>query len=307
MGSYVRPTTFIRSMELNRILGIDVVIASETFQETGSFKFRAAWNLVTNVPHPDIIAASSGNFGQALARACQIVGKGCTVVMPQSSARVKVEAVLGYGAYVELIDTAFISRAAKVEELQQANPSAYVASAYDDAWVIQGNATLGDEIARMDPLPEIVVAPIGGGGLVSGLIQGLKRASCKIEVVGAEPALANDAARSLRAGEIVRNDSEPMTLADGARTVSVGVQNWEILKEGIADIVEVSEDSLCQSLRMLFRVANLKVEPTGALSVGALLTDPERFRNRRVCCVVSGGNVDADLYARLITNQSPVG
>src|ERR1051326_2784006 len=118
MSGYVRPTTIIRSSELDRILGAEVVIASETFQETGSFKFRAAWNLVSQVPNPSIIAASSGNFGQALARACQIIGKGCTVVMPETSAKVKVEAVRRYGARVDLIDTKAISRADRVAELQ---------------------------------------------------------------------------------------------------------------------------------------------------------------------------------------------
>ncbi|HLK57596.1 MAG TPA: pyridoxal-phosphate dependent enzyme [Chthonomonadaceae bacterium] len=301
MSGYVRPTTVIHSSRLNALLGQEVVIASETFQETGSFKFRATWNLVNQVPHPAVIAASSGNFGQALARACQLTGKSCTVVMPETSAKVKIEAVRRYGARVDLINTETISRADRVAELQQEDPSAYIASAYDDEHVIRGNATLGRELARLDPLPDVVVVPIGGGGLASGVITGLNEAGANMEVVGAEPALANDAARSLRAGEIVRNLSEPQTIADGARTVSVGMLNWPILSRGLAGIVEVSEEQICQALRLLFSAANVKVEPTGALSIGALLADPERFRGRRVCCVLSGGNVDPDLYARLIT------
>ena len=305
MTDYVRPTTLLHASELSRMLGVDLIIATETFQETGSFKFRAAWNLASQVPNSAIIAASSGNFGQALARACQILGKQCTIVMPSTSSRVKIEAVGGYGARVDLIDTRQISRADRVAELQRESPAAYIASAYDDEYVIQGNASLGRELARLDPLPETVIVPIGGGGLASGMIRGLAESSAHMEVVGAEPALANDAALSLKAGRIVRNESEPPTLADGARTVSVGEMNWAILSQGLSRIVEVSEEDICTALRLLFRAANLKAEPTGALSVGALLSDPQSFQGRRVCCVISGGNVDPELYARLLTTTTP--
>ena len=122
-------------------------------------------------------------------------------------------------------------------------------------------------------------------------------------VVGAEPLLANDAARSLRAGHIVVNESEPQTIADGTRTLSVGKHNWDILHGGIETIVEVPEDAIREGVRLLFSLANLKAEPTGALGVAALLTSPETFRGRRVCCVITGGNVDPAVYAGLITGD----
>jgi threonine dehydratase len=121
-----------------------------------------------------------------------------------------------------------------------------------------------------------------------------------LQVVGAEPLLANDAARSLRAGHIVANDAEPQTIADGARTVSVGQHNWAVLKDGLAGIVEVPEENIKEGVRLLFSLANLKAEPTGALSIGALLTEPDRFRDRAVCCVVSGGNVDPQVYKDML-------
>jgi threonine dehydratase len=113
--------------------------------------------------------------------------------------------------------------------------------------------------------------------------------------------MANDAARSLKAGYIITNEVEPQTIADGTRTLSVGRHNWEILKEGIHSIVEVPEEAIREGVQLLFSLANLKAEPTGALGVGALLTSPETFRGQRVCCVVTGGNVDPTVYSSIIT------
>lgn len=292
----IRPTTIIEAPRLSKLLGASLTIAAETFQHTGSFKFRAAYNVASQVSQKTIIAASSGNFGQAMAYACSLLGKSCTIVMPATSARVKIEAVREYGGEVDLIDVNQTSRAARVAELAAANPEAYVASAFDDPLVIDGNASLGEEIASLGRVFDMVVAPVGGGGLTSGLITGIRASRRDIQVVGAEPLLANDAARSLRAGHIVTNEAEPQTIADGARTVCVGQHNWAILKDGLSGIVEVPEENIKAALRLLFSLANLKAEPTGALSIGALLTEPERFRDRSVCCVVSGGNVDAEVY-----------
>ena len=296
-----RPTTIVEVPRLAAHLGLDVILATETFQRTGSFKFRAAFNVAANVPHPHVITASSGNFGQAMAYACKLFGKRCTIVMPANSARVKVDAVLSYGGRVDLVDTTKVKRADRVAQLAAEHPDAYVASAYDDPFVIAGNSSLGDELARLPLPPDVVVAPVGGGGLTSGLVQAARRATRAMAVVGAEPLIANDAARSLRAGHIVTNESEPQTIADGTRTLSVGKHNWEILKDGIETIVEVPEDAIREGVRLLFSLANLKAEPTGALGIGALLTSPGTFRDRRVCCVITGGNVDPAVYSALLS------
>ena len=294
----IRPTTFVESAKLRDHLGLDITIASETFQHTGSFKFRAGYNLALNVPNDEILTASSGNFGQALAYACKLTGKKCTVVMPDTSAKVKIDAVRGYGATVDLVDTKKIGRNERVAQLAAEMPDAYFASPFDDQFVIDGNSTLGDELAVEDF--DLVIAPIGGGGLVSGIVTGFHRHMKPTVVYGAEPLLGNDAARSLKAGHIVRNETEPMTLADGARTVSVGNLNWPIIQEGVADIIEVSEENIAEAVRLYFGLANLKCEPTGALSLGAVLERPEEFRDKRVCVIVSGGNVDAEIYRNII-------
>ena len=294
----IRPTTFIESEKLRSRLGLDVTIASETFQHTGSFKFRAAYNLASSVTNDELLTASSGNFGQALAYASKLTGKKCTVVMPETSAKVKIDAVRGYGATVDLIDTKKISRNDRVAQLAAEMPDAYFASPYDDRFVIDGNSTLGNELAFEDF--DVVISPIGGGGLISGLITGLHRHMKPTVVYGAEPLLGNDAARSLRAGQIVRNETEPTTLADGARTISLGNLNWPIIREGVADVIEVSEENIAEAVRMHFGLANLKCEPTGALSLGALLERPDEFRDKRVCVVVSGGNVDGEVYRSIL-------
>jgi threonine dehydratase len=299
----LRPTTLIEAPRLSERLGATVVLATETFQYTGSFKFRAAYHVATSVPHPMIITASSGNFGQATALACSLTGKRCIVVMPQNSARVKVDAVIAYGATAELIDTTVITREARVAELAAQYPEAYVASAYNDPLVIAGNATLGRELASAPYSFDAVIAPIGGGGLSSGMIQGLRESGSQLPVYGAEPLLANDAAQSLRAGHIVVNEHEPQSIADGARTRSLGAHNWAILQHGLAGIVEVPESQIAEAVRLLFSLANLKSEPTGALTTGAILADPSRFSGQSICLIVSGGNVDPAIYERILATN----
>lgn len=294
----IRPTFFIESQKLRDFLGIDLTIAAETFQHTGSFKFRAAYNLALNVPNDEILTASSGNFGQALAYACQLLNKKCVVVMPETSAKVKIEAVKSYGAKVDLIDTKTVKRNERVAQLAAQMPNAYVASAYDDLFVIDGNSTLGDELSQKDF--DLVISPIGGGGLISGISKGLSRNGSQTVLIGAEPLLGNDAFRSLQAGEIIINETEPLTIADGARTLSLGQHNWEIIKSGVSEIVEVSDEKIAEAVRLYFGLANLKTEPTGALSLGAILENKEKFANKKVCVVVSGGNVDAEIYRQLI-------
>jgi threonine dehydratase len=192
------------------------------------------------------------------------------------------------------------SRAQRLRELKGENPDAYISSPYDDPLVIEGNASLGEELCALVPGLDVIVAPVGGGGLTAGLVTAVRRSGKTISVVGAEPLLANDAARSLRTGQIVRNETEPLTIADGARTISLGERNWAILREGLERIVEVPEEKIQQAVRWLFSLANLKAEPTGALSLAAVLTEPELFRGRSACCVISGGNVDPDVYRKLL-------
>ena len=295
-----RPTTIVDAPRLSKKLGVDLILASETLQYTGSFKFRAAYNVASNVKQSHIITASSGNFGQAIAYACALFGKRCTVVMPSVAPKIKVDAVREYGAEVDLVDVKKKSRLERLGELARQFPDAYVASPYDDPLVIEGNAGLANELFALELTLDLIIAPIGGGGLTSGLVKAVKRSGQKIDVLAAEPALSNDAAQSFRAGHIVAITEESSTIADGARVLRLGDRNWEILRTGLAGVIEVTEDEIKEAVRLLFALANLKAEPTGALALGAVLSQPDRFKGKRVCCVISGGNADPKLYAELV-------
>ena len=299
---YVRPTLLLPSPALSAQLGCDLSIASETFQHTGSFKFRAAYNLLSSIPQQHVITASSGNFGQAVAYACKLLGKTCTVVMPATSAQVKVAAVQSYGGEIDLIDVRKISRGDRVQQLLAEQPGAFYAQAYDDYRVVAGNSTLSQEILSAADF-DMLVVPVGGGGLCSGQIIARDYLHAHTEIIGAEPLSGNDAARSVRGGQLISNEQEPDTVADGARTLSLGTLNWEIIQRGIADIIEVPDVLTLEALRRYFLYANLKVEPTGALALGALLAQAERFYGKRVCCIVSGGNVDPALYAQALLGE----
>jgi len=295
-----RPTTIVDAPRLSRKLGVDLVLASETLQYTGSFKFRAAYNVASNVKQSHVITASSGNFGQAMAYACSLYKKRCTVVMPATAPQIKVDAVREYGAEVDLVDVKKKGRLERLGELATEFPDAYVASPYDDPLVIEGNGTLANELFALELELDYIIAPIGGGGLTSGLVQAVERSGKNIQVLAAEPALSNDAAQSIRAGHIVALPDESSTIADGARVLRIGDHNWEILSRGLAGVIEVTEEQIKEGVRLLFALANLKAEPTGALAIGAVLADPHRFKGKRVCCVISGGNADPALYAKLV-------
>src|SRR5450756_2326040 len=198
-----RPTTIVDAPRLSRKLGVDLVLASEIHQYTGSFKFRAAHNVAAHVKQGHIITASSGNFGQAIAYACSLFNKRCTVVMPVTAPKIKVDAVREYGAEVDLVDVTKKGRLERLGELAKEFPDAYVASPYDDPLVIEGNASLARELVALDLDLDFIIAPIGGGGLTSGLVKGVEQSGRKTQVLAAEPLLSNDAAESFRAGHIV--------------------------------------------------------------------------------------------------------
>jgi threonine dehydratase len=295
------PTTFVSSRRLAAQLGVDLTIATETFQHTGSFKFRGAFNTAAHTDAQHIIAASSGNFGQALACACQLFRKRCTIVMPLDSTAVKVAAVRSYGATVEFIDVRRTPRAVRVRELLDESPGSVQAFPSDGELMLAGNESLGAEIVADPRNFDVVVVPIGGGGVGVGCIRAVERSGSKMKVVGVEPHAANDVVRSFRSGERFVWDSEPVTIADGVRTLGISVANWEVLKRGLATMMEVADETIIEATRMAFLLANLKVEPTGALALATLLEHGKSFTGLRVCCVATGGNVSAEQYARILS------
>jgi len=304
----VRATTVLEPVALSKQLQKPILIASETFQHTGSFKFRAAYCAALASKFDHLLTASSGNFGAALAYAASLLNKRCTVVMPHASSAVKIAAVKSFGAQVELVETNKISRAERVQQLaNEFEDRIDVLSAYDHPMVIAGNSTLGEEIAALESSGKYdfdsVLVPIGGGGLSAGIIMGLRAKGSKLEVWAAEPAMADDAWRSFAAGEIVSNSSEPGTIADGARTLSLGKLNFEILQKELSGVLVASEAEIEAAVRHLFS-AQLKAEPTGALALACLIGARNgQLKGRRPLLIVSGGNVDPAVYGRIITAQ----
>jgi threonine dehydratase len=309
LESVLRPTTFVEAPALSALLGASVTFADETKQHTGSYKFRGAYSVAAGVENNHILASSSGSFAKALAYACSLLNKRFTVVMPNTAAQVKVEGVKKYGGEIEFVDTSKFSRSERLAQLAKKFPDAYVTNAYDNELIIEGNATLAEEILAYEKDFDYVVVPIGGGGLISGIISGIRRSpasgasACKSNcptVIGAEPAIANDAARSLKAGYIVANDFEPPTVADGARTLSVGKLNWEIISRDLKQIIEVPEADIKKAVKLIYDHLQLKVEPTGALSLAAVVVAMQMFQNKNVCCIISGCNVDDKVFEMLI-------
>jgi threonine dehydratase len=307
LDSAVRPTTFVEAPTLSALLGTKITFADETKQHTNSFKFRGAYNLASKVTNNHILASSSGSFALALAYACSLLNKRFTAVMPTTAAQVKIEGVKKYGGQIEFVDTSKETRAEKLVELAKKFPDAYVTNAYDNALIIEGNATLAEEIMAYKQAFDYVIVPVGGGGLISGIINGVKRLAdanaCKGNspiVIGAEPAVADDAARSLKAGRIIANESEPPTIADGARTLSIGKLNWEIMSRDLKTIIEVPEDQIKKAVKLIYDHLQLKVEPTGALSLAAVMVAAKMFQDKNVCCIISGGNVDEKVFQSLI-------
>lgn len=294
----IRPLCLLPAPRLSERLGRPLSLIDETTQLTGSFKIRAASHVAAHVRQELLITASSGNFGQALACACRHHHKRCVVVMPRTSAAIKIAGVEAHGGQVELVDVRTTPRAVRVAELARAHPEAYVASAYDDPLVIAGNASLGRDLAAT--ALEAIVAPVGGGGLASGILTGLREAGASLPVYGAEPAIANDAARSFRSGTRVRLEAEPDTLADGARTLGLGDHTWPLLRDGLTDLFEVSEDAIRLAVRLLHELEGRRVEPTGALALASLLEAPDRMAGRHVGVVLSGGNVDEARFRELV-------
>lgn len=297
----VRSTTWLHFDRIDIAVGAKVWFASEAEQVTGSFKYRAATSVVQNVDAEGFIAASSGNFGQALACACRLRGVPCIIVMPTTSAKVKIDAVRSHDAEIVFVDTAVQTRADKVQEVAKTHPRYHIASPYDCEWVIRGNSSLGREIHEHISQPDLILVPIGGGGLISGIAEALEESENPVRLWGAEPAMADDAARSLEAGERLSNEGEPQTLADGARTRSVGVRNWIRIQRRVSNVLRVCEQSICTAMRLLHD-EGIMVEPTGALTLASLLE--HSVPTSEVVIVISGKNVDSTLYDSIIQRDS---
>jgi threonine dehydratase len=277
----------------------------ENLQPIGSFKLRGAYNKVAALSEEErgrgVITYSSGNHAQGVAYAARALGVKAVIVMPQNAPAVKREATIALGAEIILVGPASSERQAKAEELAVQHGYVIVPP-YNDEMIIAGQGTMGLEILEDLPEVETVIAPVGGGGMLSGIATAIKLSKPTVKVIGAEPELAADAQASLRSGKIVQATAEQTTrtLADGLRTQSIGAINFEHIRRYVDDIVTVSEDEIRKAMRLLATDPKTLAEPSGAVAVAAFLFHPDQLPRTTInVAVISGGNVEAEMLAEL--------
>ncbi|MCW5939109.1 MAG: threo-3-hydroxy-L-aspartate ammonia-lyase [Fimbriimonadaceae bacterium] len=296
-----RRTPIVTCRTLNELAGAQVNLKSESFQRTGSFKFRGAYNALSQLSEQQrgrgVITYSSGNHAQALACAGRLLGCRVTIVMPRDAPRVKREATEGYGGEVIEYDRDETSR----EELGirlAAERGLTLVPPYDHPHVVAGQGTVALELIQDSQPLDLLLVCLGGGGLLSGCAVAAKALSPRCRVVGVEPANADDGAQSFRSRELKRVEN-PDTIADGARTPSLGQVTFPLILEHVDAVVTVSESEIVAATRLLWERAKLVVEPTGALAVAALVAKRVEAEGLRIGAVVSGGNADVGAVSRL--------
>lgn len=287
-------TPVLTSRTVNARIAGSVFFKCENFQRMGAFKFRGAYNALSLLSKKDkaqgVITYSSGNHAQAVALSSRLLGIPATIVMPEDAPAVKLQATRAYGAEVILYNKEEISREELATEIATQR-SLVMIPPYDHPDVIAGQGTAAKELLEeTGPLDELLIC-CGGGGLLSGCAIASRAIAPACQVIGVEPALADDATRSFHSG-VLQRVNNPDTIADGARTPSLGTYTFPIVMKYVDDMVSVSEDDIRNTMHFLWERMKLVVEPTGALAAAALLTNTERFYGKRVGVVLSGGNVD---------------
>ncbi|MGN8160179.1 pyridoxal-phosphate dependent enzyme [Salinisphaera sp. RV14] len=295
IAEHIHRTPVLTCRTLDRAAGAALFFKCENFQKTGAFKARGATNAVFSLGPEQaargVATHSSGNHGQALARAAAARGIAATVVMPKTAPKPKIDAVRGYGADVIFCAPTNAARQAALDAFVGQTGAEFIAP-YDDARVIAGQASCAAELIEEVPDLDAVIAPVGGGGLLSGTALTVAAHAPHIAVHGGEPAAADDAARSLESGERCGNDA-PDTVADGLKA-SLGAITWPIVRDHVAAITRVSEDEIIAAMRLIWQRMKIIVEPSCAVALAAVLAAPEQFENRRVGVILTGGNVDID-------------
>jgi len=288
---FLHRTPVLRSAALDRLAGCALFFKTENFQKTGSFKARGALNAVlrsvANVDH--FITHSSGNHGQALAWAAAQKGAKATIVMPENAPRVKVDAVRDYGGEVVFCATNQAAREATMADLRERSGAAFVPP-YDDYHIIAGQASATLELLEEVPNLDMIWAPVGGGGLVSGAALAVHYMKPEVEVWAGEPAGADDAYRSFYGSKHVRSQ-QPRTVADGLLT-TLGVLNYQLISRHLTGIVRVTDEEIIAAMRLIYERLKIVIEPSCAVPLAAILQRKGAFAERRLGLIISGGNVD---------------
>ncbi|MBV9726915.1 MAG: pyridoxal-phosphate dependent enzyme [Gammaproteobacteria bacterium] len=291
----VTVTPVLTSSTLDALTGTRIWFKCENFQKGGAFKARGATNAVFSLSETaarrGVATHSSGNHGAALARAAALRGIRAHIVMPDNTAQAKRAAVSRYGAQITWCAPTQAARESAVQQVLAAT-GANLVHPYDDHLVMAGQATAAVELLEAVPVLDVLLCPIGGGGLISGCAVAAKTLKPDIRMIGVEPAGADDAARSLRAGRIVPVE-HPNTIADGLRA-TLGQRPFVEIRRLVEDIITVSDETIVRAMRQMWEVLKIVVEPSAAVAYAALLGAPPPLRGRRIGVIVSGGNLDLD-------------
>jgi threonine dehydratase len=295
-------TPFASSRTFDERAGCTAFFKCENLQRMGAFKFRGAYNALATLPEAQrargVVAFSSGNHAQAVALAGRLLGIPTTIVMPADAPAVKVAATRGYGAEVVLYDRSKGEDREQVAARVAAEKGAALIPPFDHAAVIAGQGTAAKELIEdVGPLDYLFVC-CGGAGLLSGCAIAAHHLSPGCQVIGVEPAAGDDAARSFRSKELVSIDV-PQTIADGARTQSLGKLTFPLVLRYVSDIITVTDAQVVDAMRFLWERMKLVVEPTGALATAGVLGGAIDVRGKRVGIILSGGNVDLKAMAAL--------
>lgn len=301
-------TPVLTSARANELANAQVFFKCENFQRIGAFKFRGAYNAISRLSDMQrqrgVLAFSSGNHAQAMALAARLLGVKATIVMPHDAPEMKLAATRGYGAEVIVYDRDKEDREVVAARIVEERGLALIPP-YDHPNVIAGQGTAAKELIEEAGALDYLFVCVGGGGLISGSALAAAHLSPGCKVIGVEPEAGNDAQRSLRSGQIV-DIPVPDTIADGARTQHIGKLVLPILQAHVADIVTVSDDQLRSAMRFFAERMKIVVEPTGCLGAAAVLHRTVNFDGARVGVIISGGNVDAQMFASCITGVQPL-
>ena len=292
----VHRTPIMSSSLINERIGLELYFKCEPFQKIGAFKIRGATYALDTLSAEEkkrgVVTHSSGNHAQALALAAKEANVDAHIVMPTNSPIVKKNAVLDYGAQVYDCAPTLAARESTANAIME-RLGAVMIPPYNDERVITGQGTLGLEIFDQVPQLDAVLVPIGGGGLCAGTTLALHELAPTIKVYGVEPAGADDALQSRRAGRLIPQ-SNPQTIADGLRT-SMGDLTWPVIRDLVTDVLTVSDDLILEAMRLIWTRLKIVVEPSGAIGLAALMAHSNRFEpGQKIVVVLTGGNVDLD-------------
>lgn len=290
---FIHRTPVLTSQQLNRIYGCSLFFKCENFQKAGAFKFRGAANAVLQLGEEQkkrgVVTHSSGNHAAALSLAAAMNGIRAFIVMPETAPEVKKNAVAGYGAEITFCKPSLEARESACRALMNEKEATLI-HPYDNFNVICGQGTAALELLEEINGLDVIVAPVGGGGLLSGTSCCVKGTDGRIRVVGAEPVNANDAWRSFKTGKLIPSVN-PLTIADGLLT-SLSELTFNIIRNYSDDIITVSEKSIIESMKLIWERMKIIAEPSAATVLAAVGENPGQFRGKRIGLIISGGNVD---------------